>query len=345
MKSLIFAAVATAAAAATCLAASGEQASLPALRTVRVIEVTDGSVEYRMPVWSPDSRKIAFTGQNFRGIYVKDADGSGPVRAIPNSDSIRCLHIWAPDSRALLCEVRTTTQGWCLGRIDVETDRVEVLAGPIPSRGQIGRNSYGDITFTVRKKMETFNYNTGEMDKSPYEAVKILDRATGRILETYEYYSSQRPVSGEVRLEMDYRANKLWVVKGEGGDRIEFPHRALLATLSPTRDKVVFIPGDGNIYVSALDGSSMVSVGRGDSWDWSPDGRRLAYVGAIEQSEYNVIAGEIFVVNADGTGTTQMTFTSDIVEGDPTWSPDGTKIAYSAWNTRKIYVAILEEVK
>lgn len=345
MRIITFGVLATTAAATICLAAFDEQASLPALRVVKVIEVTDGSVEYKMPVWSPDGKKIAFTRRGFRGIYVKDADGSGSVREIPTSDSTECLLIWAPDSRALLCRVRTTSAGWCLGQIDVETDEIDVLACPIPSFGQIGRNSYGDVTFTVRRKMETLNYKTGEMDKTPYEEVKVLDQLTGKAMSTYEYYSPERPLSGEVRLEMDDRTNKLWVVEGDGMKRTEFPHHALLATLSPTRDKVVFIPGDGNIHVSALDGSSRVSVGRGDSWDWSPDGKRLVYVGALEETEYNVIAAEIFIVNADGSATTQLTHTGEVVEEHPVWAPDGLKIAYSAWNTGKIYIAILERAE
>jgi Tol biopolymer transport system component len=39
--------------------------------------------------------------------------------------------------------------------------------------------------------------------------------------------------------------------------------------------------------------------------------------------------GDIWVMNADGTDQTNLTNTPDIQEGQPAWSPDGTKIAFT----------------
>ena len=52
---------------------------------------------------------------------------------------------------------------------------------------------------------------------------------------------------------------------------------------------------------------------------WSADGTKIAYSSKIT-------GGGLFIVNADGTGTTRVT--SDPNDGEPTWSPDGTKLAY-----------------
>jgi hypothetical protein len=54
---------------------SGKQ---PVLRVVQTIEVTDGSEKYKWPVWSPDGKRLAFTGPGFRGTYVRSADGTLP---------------------------------------------------------------------------------------------------------------------------------------------------------------------------------------------------------------------------------------------------------------------------
>jgi hypothetical protein len=62
-----------------------------------------------------------------------------------------------------------------------------------------------------------------------------------------------------------------------------------------------------------------VAVGAGEP-GWSPDGTKLAYSSKIGGT------GGIFIVKADGTGTTRVT--NDPADGEPTWSPDGTKLAF-----------------
>ncbi len=59
-----------------------------------------------------------------------------------------------------------------------------------------------------------------------------------------------------------------------------------------------------------------------DSAVWSPDGTKIAFV------RFYGGAGEIFVMNADGSGQTDLT-NDPANDGDPTWSPDGSKIAFT----------------
>jgi len=58
---------------------------------------------------------------------------------------------------------------------------------------------------------------------------------------------------------------------------------------------------------------------------WSPDGRRIAFIRNTENG-FNV-----FVMNADGSGQTQLTSGPgrlQVFDSFPTWAPDGTKIAF-----------------
>jgi Tol biopolymer transport system component len=73
-------------------------------------------------------------------------------------------------------------------------------------------------------------------------------------------------------------------------------------------------------------GVSLGPCGTNDTHDWSPDGKKIAYTqsGSIEES-----TTDIWVMNADGTGKTNITKTPDAWEQGPAFSPDGTKIAFS----------------
>jgi Tol biopolymer transport system component len=70
------------------------------------------------------------------------------------------------------------------------------------------------------------------------------------------------------------------------------------------------------IFVANADGSSLVVLAAGATPSWSPDGRLIF-----------ANLGDIYVMNADGTGVTNLTNNAASNDG-PAWSPDGTKIAF-----------------
>jgi Tol biopolymer transport system component len=70
--------------------------------------------------------------------------------------------------------------------------------------------------------------------------------------------------------------------------------------------------------------------------DWSPDGTKIAFTSdpasdfagvPLPGNPFNYPTKEIFVINPDGTGLTQLTFNS-YEERAPAWSPDGSRIAF-----------------
>ena len=98
---------------------------------------------------------------------------------------------------------------------------------------------------------------------------------------------------------------------------------------SPDGEKIAYskIPGPSvgfAIYTMDADGMSQTRLTFGDSYrtdpNWSPDGKRIVFDAHFD----------IGVVNADGTGVTQLTnFGEDTLVAAPLWSPDGSKIAFS----------------
>jgi len=86
--------------------------------------------------------------------------------------------------------------------------------------------------------------------------------------------------------------------------------------------------GNFDIYVMNKDASGLIRITTHPGFDvepaWSPDGSRLAFESERDGSI------EIFLVNADGSGLTQLTDdTGGLTDASiPTWSPDGSRLAF-----------------
>jgi Tol biopolymer transport system component len=62
---------------------------------------------------------------------------------------------------------------------------------------------------------------------------------------------------------------------------------------------------------------------------WSPDGTRIAFIHADSRDAGgNLVNEQVWVMNADGSGKTQLTFDAAPHDQLPDWSPDGARIAY-----------------
>jgi len=96
--------------------------------------------------------------------------------------------------------------------------------------------------------------------------------------------------------------------------------------------------GPEPVYLLSADGTTrrLTSVGDltdylayFDEIDWSPDGRRIAISG--KHGTGGSSRRDVFLINADGSGTTQLTanLVGDEATNCPDWSPDGNKIAFN----------------
>src|SRR5215208_96326 len=74
------------------------------------------------------------------------------------------------------------------------------------------------------------------------------------------------------------------------------------------------------IYSVKADGTGLTFLGQGSQPTWSPDFKKVAFTPTP-------LGGGIYTMNADGTGRTQITFGQ--YDTDPSWSADGTTIAFA----------------
>jgi Tol biopolymer transport system component len=128
---------------------------------------------------------------------------------------------------------------------------------------------------------------------------------------------------------------EIFIMDADGSNNTQLTDNTvddIMPSFSPDGTKIAFVSrrdeNFGDIYVMNVDGGSVVrltnTVGFAD-YDpvWSPDGKRIAF------RSYRDGNAEIYVMNADGTGQTRLTFNSGEDSG-PAWSPDSSRIVFAS---------------
>jgi Tol biopolymer transport system component len=98
----------------------------------------------------------------------------------------------------------------------------------------------------------------------------------------------------------------------------------LAYSVGGTPARIVIAGRDGQVQSTLPTGRTAV-----DTPAWSPNGREIAYTDRLDLDQQRSTI-RIFAMNVDGSGKRLVAS----LASDPTWAPDGTKLAYIAYESR-----------
>jgi len=158
-----------------------------------------------------------------------------------------------------------------------------------------------------------------DADCRPPTSILVSPAGQGKI-------AFQRSVDGSTEIAIINPDGSEIMVLSQNGNRPEW---------SPDGTKIAFVSQrehSQNIYIMNADGTGEVRITYSSDWDWgplswSPSGAKIAFARTPPFFTENP---DIWVMNADGSQEVQLT-TDPSDDWQPSWSPDGTKIAFVSY--------------
>ena len=314
----------------------------------------------RSPCWSPDGRQVMFLSWGGRNwdIYVMHADGTGKTHLASEYYSDRnSTPVWSPDCRRIAFV--TVKSGWTTRR------EIYVINADATSRTRVASLSKDPSWSPDGHRIAFTASEGGSISGSESDiAVRDVDSRDRLGRSNTPLYNDSEPTwspdGRRIAFTSDRDGNsEIYAMNAEGTGQARLtnntandhsPSWSVAADLDALADMDTPIPpdeptyriaftserdGNRDIYVINADGTGETRLTTDQLADaapvWSPDGRRMAFVrgGAWTDAHTAVIAFSVYVMNADGSGQTELTGGMGH-RGSPNWSPDGSGIAFAA---------------
>ena len=264
-----------------------------ATRERRLIYALGDAVQ---PRWSPNGRRIAFWGFASQGgqrdIWTIAASGGEPV-AVTNDAATDWNPLWSPDGKYLYfgSDRSGSMEIWRVG-INETTGQTQGQPEQI-TKGGLGIRGHIAIAFA-------------ELGSSLFYIDNIVNQTVERV--------SFDPVAGKI-------ADQATPVLDVSLAPTQFD-------VSPDGQSLAFYSAlqQENLYVSRSDGMNPRRLTNDAARDrgpaWSPDGKRIAFY-SDRSGSY-----EIWTINPDGTGLSQLTNSPGTNRSGVLWSPDNSRLLY-----------------
>lgn len=108
-------------------------------------------------------------------------------------------------------------------------------------------------------------------------------------------------------------------------------------SISPDHNRILFTEARRGTFVSDLDGTVLISLGKANAPQWSADGRWICYMDDYDNGLYYT-ASDIYIVSADGRKRYALTGAENKIEMYPSFAKTSTQKIVHTTDTGKITI-------
>ncbi|MBU0846577.1 hypothetical protein KKH23_05255 [Patescibacteria group bacterium] len=266
---------------------------------VQFIQLTTSAEDDFFGSWSPDGEKIVFSSINYSTlsteIWIINSDGGNKVQLFNNT-------------RACMKACRVSVGGF-----SPDGTKIDVWVGYIDENGKALNLSIWVMNNDGSNPVQLTTSGLNIGPKWSPDGKKIVFIVLSSIPGRRDIWVMNSDGTNKVSLTMDLgdASSEFWT-----------------AQWSPDGKKIVFssnISGREDIWIMNSDGSKKKKLSKNEGLShyvspaWSPSGEKIAF-----RSDH----GDLWIMDKDGS---RKSLLAEKIS-DYSFSPDGTKIAYSDWN-------------
>ena len=282
--------------------------------------ISSPSHNFMNAMWSPDGKTIAFSSDNFNGIWLADADGQN-IRQLTDDGAVGFGYAWSPDGNFILGRpaVYENRRRYHQVKIyDVHTFQGEVLMDNTrdiyglpawsPDGSQVAVVRDGKIEFSTSEQLQKSN-------EEP--SLNVIYAINGKLFNINQVTRSDVEITA-------FEGRTIFNVR-----------------ISPDQSKVAFQVQGKGLYVLNTDGSGLQHLGHGEHASWLP-GNDYIVVTMVEDDGHYITGGELYAINVATGESHYLTGHTQVVALKPAVSPCGRWVAFDNPNDGNIYMMELK---
>ena len=271
------------------------------------------------PVFSPDGKNIAYTKNNYQGIWIYNLQTKSSFQ-LTDEMAAGFAFKWSSDSKSILTRVakyEDLKRYNAVKVFDISTKESKQLTDYKTMMPYLPQWADGDTKIYLPEKTNDEIFVTDKSKKNFNQNSLIVFEKNNKLI---------------VKNLNDNAEQTFEPIKDA---------QYINLSTSPNETKLVFELMGGNMFVINTDGTNLIDLGIGNRPRWSADGNKIVF--QITQDDgYNFTASDIFSIKADGTQKINLTNTNDKLEMNPCFAPDGKAIVFDVVDDGSIYLMNIE---